>query len=67
MFLMRHVPQDAFSSRFDLLSTAVHGRKQVPVTYADGEDFLKRIECVGVFLNEPFCPQVRKDLTRKAS
>ncbi|KAK0448732.1 carbon-nitrogen hydrolase [Armillaria borealis] len=29
-------------SRFDLLSTAVHGRKQVPVTYADGEDFLKK-------------------------
>lgn len=42
MFLMRHVPQDAFSSRFDLLSTAVHGRKQVPVTYADEEDFLKK-------------------------
>lgn len=29
-------------SRFDLLSTAVHGRKQIPVTYADGEDFLKK-------------------------
>ncbi|KAK0476821.1 carbon-nitrogen hydrolase [Armillaria novae-zelandiae] len=28
-------------SRFDLLSTAVHGRKQVPVTYTDGEDDLK--------------------------